>query len=595
MMPATRVEPPDASEQPEAITNPQLTQWAKSGDRVYYAVGEVSRTLPAGAYTIHSHHDVIYFHRFDIKLSGLIRFPDTISDEIVKEIQSFWGLGDRFHRYELTHRRGILTYGPAGCISGDTHIGYVAVDDDGVIINKKGGTLRRLYRRFNDLTPEEKYTRWRRASAYYVQSVTDDGRIFRNAIRDVVNSGRKEVFRVTTLSGKTLEATADHEFLTGDGYRRLALLRVGNSVCINPGKTQSKGGRRRRPYRPEVFVKYHPTAAVKIVNGCRYYRLRVYQAVYEASMNDLTYDEYIRLLNGDQRAGDLWVIPDGAEIHHRDENPNNNDLSNLTLIESAAQHQRLFHSDVAVQHVAIKAELDEIVAIRPVGITDVYDIVCADPYRNFIAGGVAVHNCGKSCTNQLVAADVIERGGIVVPFPGARLFLHGMEVLRTIQPTTPVVVLMEDLDSLLDTPDSSEIMNVLDGTFATLERVVFLADTNYPERLERRVTNRPSRFDRCFEMKLPSSETRQLYLKSLCHQDDHFDIVRAVRDSGSFSFAHLKELFTATVIFGRDYETTVKDLRAMIEQRLPSGDDLEAVGRGPMGLRHRHSDEARTQ
>lgn len=45
-----------------------------------------------------------------------------------------------------------------------------------------------------------------------------------------------------------------------------------------------------------------------------------------------------------------------------------------------------------------------IMHIGDAGVTDVYDVVCADPHRNFIANGIIVHNCGKT-GQALVAAE----------------------------------------------------------------------------------------------------------------------------------------------------------------------------------------------
>lgn len=43
-----------------------------------------------------------------------------------------------------------------------------------------------------------------------------------------------------------------------------------------------------------------------------------------------------------------------------------------------------------------EALYDEIVDIRPFGEQMTYDIVMQDPYRNFVANGIVVHNCGKT-------------------------------------------------------------------------------------------------------------------------------------------------------------------------------------------------------
>src|SRR5690606_25113144 len=121
---------------------------------------------------------------------------------------------------------------------------------------------------------------------------------------------------------------------------------------------------------------------------------------------------------------------------------------------------------------------------------------------------------GKSCTLQLVARDVIERGGVVLTFGQPSVFLAGYRALRDIQPDTPIVVLMEDFDSLPTKSDESVLLNLLDGA-EELSKVVFLATTNYPERMPERIMNRPSRFDLRIHVPHPSAGAREVYLRSL--------------------------------------------------------------------------------
>jgi len=99
---------------------------------------------------------------------------------------------------------------------------------------------------------------------------------------------------------------------------------------------------------------------------------------------------------------------------------------------------------------------------------------------------------GKSCTLQLVTQDVVERGGVCLNFDSPNLFKIGMRLLRKIQKDTPVVVLMEDIESILRSYNESEILNILDG-IEDMDKVLFLATTNYPEELGSRIINRPSR------------------------------------------------------------------------------------------------------
>ncbi len=189
---------------------------------------------------------------------------------------------------------------------------------------------------------------------------------------------------------------------------------------------------------------------------------------------------------------------------------------------------------------------------------------------------------GKSSLTQLIVQDVIEkRDGVCVVFGHPRLFLSGMRLFRQIHPDKKVVVLMEDLDSILEQHDESEVLNILDGVNA-FEDVVFLATTNYPERLEDRVINRPSRFDKRIKIDHPNDACRKMYLESLFTQneiDKHkINVDKWVKDTKNFSLAHLKELFTAVIILDDKYDEAVKTLRSMKSNL--SSDGGESVGFG---------------
>jgi hypothetical protein len=208
--------------------------------------------------------------------------------------------------------------------------------------------------------------------------------------------------------------------------------------------------------------------------------------------------------------------------------------------------------------------------------------------RGILIGGPG--GCGKSCTLKQVAADVIGRGGIVIPYADPELLLAGMRYFREIQPETPVVILMEDLESILshDKRGQSRVLNLLDGMLSdSFDRVVFMATTNYFEDLERRITNRPSRFDRVFAIDHPNHESRFQYLNYLIEGKPDvggLDIGKVAVDTEGLSFAHLKEIVTSVVIIGNEYESVLKTVKKMATESLPTGDDMEFdVMRGEMG------------
>jgi len=175
---------------------------------------------------------------------------------------------------------------------------------------------------------------------------------------------------------------------------------------------------------------------------------------------------------------------------------------------------------------------------------------------------------GKSCILQIVMEDVIKKGGIVIRFDDPDLFLEGMRAFRKIQPETPVVVIMEDIDSIIEVYSESEVLNILDGV-NEVHKTIFLATTNYADKLGKRIVNRPSRFDKRFKIGMPNKEARSIYINHLCREKTpealNVDVAQWVADTNNFSIAHIKELFIAVVILGDDYKKAVKTLSEMKE------------------------------
>lgn len=184
---------------------------------------------------------------------------------------------------------------------------------------------------------------------------------------------------------------------------------------------------------------------------------------------------------------------------------------------------------------------------------------------------------GKTCTIKLLVEDLIKkRAGVVLKFTEPGLFSTGLRILRAIQPKTPIIVLMEDLDSILRDYSESDVINILDGV-DSVHKVVFIATTNYPERLGPRIVNRPSRFDKRFKIGMPSEGARKIYLESLAKGHPEVDIKRWVQDTAGMSIAHLKELFISVVIIGDPYAEAIDTLKSM-KDTITSSHDGAKIG-----------------
>nr|WP_106779337.1 ATP-binding protein [Lysinibacillus timonensis] len=122
------------------------------------------------------------------------------------------------------------------------------------------------------------------------------------------------------------------------------------------------------------------------------------------------------------------------------------------------------------------------------------------------------------------------------------------EVFSTVAKMAPMVLVIEDIDSM---PEEvrSVFLNTLDGA-TSKEGVFLIGTTNYPEKIDPALINRAGRFDRAYEIKLPTEELRQQYL--LKKQLDQFisleDISKLVKETKGFSFAQLNELYTSVAL-----------------------------------------------
>ena len=127
------------------------------------------------------------------------------------------------------------------------------------------------------------------------------------------------------------------------------------------------------------------------------------------------------------------------------------------------------------------------------------------------------------------------------------------EVFKRARMTTPCVIVLEDLDSMIDNNNRAFFLNELDG-FHSNTGMVVLATTNHPEKLDSSILDRPSRFDRKYYFQLPADAERRAYIARWnCELQREMRITekgasRLVSDTQDFSFAYLKELLVSSMV-----------------------------------------------
>ena len=171
--------------------------------------------------------------------------------------------------------------------------------------------------------------------------------------------------------------------------------------------------------------------------------------------------------------------------------------------------------------------------------------------------------CGKSSMISIIMNEVVKRKGIALRFNGSNVTTEFIRMIRQVQPSTKIIVVLEDIDGFISRNGEEDILNMLDGVDTVLDNILFIATSNYVQDLSTRLL-RPSRFDLKIELDYPEAAMRKKYLQELYKSTGTSkgqNLSQSVRDTEGFSFADLKELFISTCVFGRDYKKAVNGLK----------------------------------
>lgn len=181
---------------------------------------------------------------------------------------------------------------------------------------------------------------------------------------------------------------------------------------------------------------------------------------------------------------------------------------------------------------------------------------------------------GKTSIINLLTLELINKHNGIVFSINTPDDLHDFKefvptILKNVEPERPIICTIEDIDSILSNyghATKSSFLNLLDGS-SQVSNIVYIATTNYPEQLEENITNRPSRFDRRYEISLPDDVVRKSYIENKVNKDDlkTIDIEYWVKNTEGFSISHIKELIISVIIFGNDFEESLEMMRKFID------------------------------
>lgn len=270
---------------------------------------------------------------------------------------------------------------PTGCISGNSMIP----------VNRAGKR-----RKFNikDAYLKSKST-WIKDVKSNIRSYDEDKNlVILNEALEFVFSGQKATYTLTLDNGMSLRATANHKIMTKDGYVSLINCTEETMILCDTSTPGLKNKKTR--YKLVSSLVYHPYCdniinnhfKNRISNRVPYHRL-----IAESLINNISVD----LLIDKCKSGDIngLVFLDTAifAVHHIDGNSKNNDPKNLSVL-THAEHLAL-HGKQNTKNFGYPS-YSKVKSILYYGIEDTYDIICKEPYHNFVANGIIIHNSGKT-------------------------------------------------------------------------------------------------------------------------------------------------------------------------------------------------------
>lgn len=182
---------------------------------------------------------------------------------------------------------------------------------------------------------------------------------------------------------------------------------------------------------------------------------------------------------------------------------------------------------------------------------------------------------GKSSTVNLVSARVVEEDGLVVimgPRANPAALSSMLSAVRKVEPDRFITVVMEDFDNVIENYGEADVLSMLDGQ-DSINGIVFLATTNYLEKLPARIIDRPSRFDRVIEVGPPSADSRVRYLERFSEFLGADGVRTIAEHTGGISLAHIKEVLISHVCFEVPIEEAARRVRRMSENVVRPDDD----------------------
>ena len=323
-----------------------------------------------------------------------------------------WVLEQDNIREFFSNYQNLRLFGEWLCLSGDT---VIRKTSGGRATNGTDMTLREMYKYLNtDIWEKLQYKTkkegrdcytkrpswWKRNGMPSIFSLfLDDDIIKPNKIKNIIFTGNKPVYKITTRKGFSIKATDNHPFFTNCGFKPLKDIYIGECVAT--------------------------TALINLRRKTRTYGVGTNLILREQKA-------YRKKIGKCEKCGKDQSL----EIHHKDGNHYNNSLENYIVLCSVC-HRKQHAAEKKFNGFVYNYDFDKVVSIEYVGVEDCYDIqMCGgENEANFVANGFIVHNCPhtlrtyrKDAWNKFYVFDVVDKNGNYLPYEVYKTILDAYEI-----------------------------------------------------------------------------------------------------------------------------------------------------------------------
>lgn len=216
-------------------------------------------------------------------------------------------------------------------------------------------------------------------------------------VTDVIISGEKEVFKITSKCGNVIKASKDHKFLTTEGWKTLESLVIGDNI-LSIGKVAPNKNNIKTPEYTEVEItgevwKDTPYGDLQVSNLGR---IKKHNCVVEPTVNSNN-RAVVSVREGTNKWSTKQVsrlvaehfIEGSGLVLHIDDNPLNNRISNLKFGTDKDNHNDAKTNGRRAVNGVTSVEIK---SIESCGTEKTYDLEVEHKDHNFIANNFCTHN-----------------------------------------------------------------------------------------------------------------------------------------------------------------------------------------------------------